>query len=601
MSVADMITRQAAGATFFRADLHIHSYGASHDVADQTMTPEAIVAMAAAENISVVAITDHNDISNVDRAVTAAESTDVLVIPGVELSTSQGHLLCYFSTPKELVRFFAQLNIADPGKNTSRCQQSILECLNQVENLGGFGILAHVDTPAGFEHEVPGASPHKVDVICHPGLLGIELKNAASDISFCPKDPNTDRTRMGNSRISRLSLGSKQFLARVLNSDAHALTALGRNAANAKRVTRYKMDAPNFAALKLALEDADARVRIEDQIPSSVPRVHGMALSGGFLNGQVIRFSPNLNCIIGGRGTGKSTTFEGIRCLIEHSGEPNKLVDSEVWPDQINILWQDKAGQQHSLMRHKNEEIKNLDDPDFGPCQFDIDCFGQGDAVKISQHAQTNPLVLLTYLDKFVDLKTPLKDEDIARDELLSLQTEIEKAGHNVELIPQYARQLEITTRQLAAMQQPEVKELIELQRQLATERTLRIDIATKLERLKTGDDESVYKTIPGEIVALADPAALKLGTAEYQAIVNETTALQSTVGEAQKKVMTGISELEKVIGTQVGSGKRKNRMHRTKSMRKRKSLRPLKSSSIWPLLPNSLRMKPLLGKTCVP
>ncbi len=30
------------GAQFRNVDLHIHSYGASHDVKDATMTPEAI-------------------------------------------------------------------------------------------------------------------------------------------------------------------------------------------------------------------------------------------------------------------------------------------------------------------------------------------------------------------------------------------------------------------------------------------------------------------------------------------------------------------------------------------------------------------------------
>ena len=46
MSIAALIDDQAAGATFYRADLHLHSYPASHDVTDTTMTPESIVAAA---------------------------------------------------------------------------------------------------------------------------------------------------------------------------------------------------------------------------------------------------------------------------------------------------------------------------------------------------------------------------------------------------------------------------------------------------------------------------------------------------------------------------------------------------------------------------
>ena len=331
---------------------------------------------------------------------------------------------------------------------------------------------------------MPGASPHKTDVLCHPALLGIELKHASSPISYADGDSDSERARMGRERINRLKLGSKQNLARVLNSDAHALEALGRNAANARRVTRYKMDAPSFDGLRVALEDADARVRIEDLIPQAVPRILGLHIDGGFLSSQVIQFSPNLNCIIGGRGTGKSTAFEAVRCLVGDRSESN-VVDSEVWPEQLHLFWEDQAGQQHTLFRPKDGELQNLDNPDIGPCSFDIDCFGQGEAARISLQAQTNPLALLNYLDKFVDLDDAIAAEENAREQLLILQSEIEKAEQNVQLIPQYERLLATTKQQLAALQKPEVKELIELQRELATERELRTQIVAKVREAK--------------------------------------------------------------------------------------------------------------------
>ena len=71
---------------------------------------------------------------------------------------------------------------------------------------------------------------HKGDVLCHKALLAIELKSASSSVSYTDTDPDTDRTNIGRLRISQLKLGSEQFLVRVLNSDAHTLNALGRNA-----------------------------------------------------------------------------------------------------------------------------------------------------------------------------------------------------------------------------------------------------------------------------------------------------------------------------------------------------------------------------------
>lgn len=559
MSISDDIDAQSSGAMFYRADLHIHSYGGSHDVTDATMTSENIVATAVAESIAIISIADHNDISNVKLAIEIGARNGVMVIPGVELSTAQGHLLCYFPDYPRLAKFIAGLAIVDGGLPTSRCQQSILECLTAADAQGGFGILAHVDVASGFEHDNPGGSPHKVDVICHPALAGIELKQATSDIHYSPADSQAERAHMGRQRIERLGLGSRQYLARIMNSDSHALNALGRNAANDKRITRYKMDVPSFAALKIALEDADARVRIEDLIPQAVPHVVGIAMEGGFLDKQVIHFSRNLNCIIGGRGTGKSTTFEGVRCLVDTDEEAGKVVDSEVWPDTIHFIWQDKAGQRHLLVRHKEQPLENVNDSDGGPRAFDIDCFGQGDAARISIEAQRNPLALLNYLDKFVDFGAFLEEEAAARDELLELQTAIENAEQQVALIPQYQRQLQTTQNALAAMQKPEVKALIELQRHLATERELRTQIVIKLKQLKNNGDVATQANAADEITRLANPSALALGREEFEAILTEVGVFKSLVVGAKQQIAAGALALDAAIGSHTAAWKVKD------------------------------------------
>lgn len=79
---------ESDGARFYRGDLHIHSYKASHDVSDTVMTPQAIVDTAIQERLQIVAIADHNEIANVQAVVAAGEAAGILVIPAVELSTS---------------------------------------------------------------------------------------------------------------------------------------------------------------------------------------------------------------------------------------------------------------------------------------------------------------------------------------------------------------------------------------------------------------------------------------------------------------------------------------------------------------------------------
>ncbi|MDI1338986.1 TrlF family AAA-like ATPase [Polaromonas sp.] len=578
MDAFDAITIQPVGATFYRGDLHIHSYGASHDVADVNMTPEAIVRAAIQEDLHVIAIADHNDIRNVSAALKAAENSQLLVIPAVELSTPQGHLLCYFSDFPALQRFFGKLPIADSGSPNSRCQYSMLECLNHAQDVGGICLLAHVDAPSGFEFENPGASPHKADVLSHSSLVGIELKSAASAVCYAPNDADGVRKGLGEERVRRLQLGSKQYLARVLSSDAHTLISLGRNAGNDRKVTRFKMDKPSFEALKIALENADARVRIEEQVPAAIPKVVGLQFEGGFLSGQCIQFSQNLNCIVGGRGTGKSTAFESVRTLVAGDGDTSPVIDSEVWPEELFLIWRDKAGQLQKLRRLKGEDIENLDAPDVGPTSFDIDCFGQGDAAKISLQAQSDPLALLLYLDRFIPLARALGEEITVRDELLQLQTEIESAEQKVDQIPQFESLLNVAKSQLTALQKPEVKELIDLQRQLSSEREIRNQIDVLVGEAKEGATLSSRNAAKG-IRELADPKELTVGRVEFQAIAQGATTFDAALAAAEMGVKSSMLDFELIVKAQVAQWKVKESSAQVKIDAKKRELEALRVS----------------------
>lgn len=545
-----------SGARFYRADLHIHSFGGSHDVKDPTMTPSAIVQTALEENLDVIAVTDHNEITNVEATVSAANG-NLLVVPGVELSTPDGHLLCYLPTVDALNRFLGRIDIVDRGSQISRCQTAILESLKHLEQLGGFGILAHVDIANGFEMTRPGGSPHKIDVLCHRALLGIELKAGASDVSYSDSDPDSTRSGIGAERISRLGLGAKQFLARVMNSDSHTLALLGKNAQGDRRVTRVKMDRPSFDALRIALEDADARIRIEDQIPPKVPSILGVAFEGGFLAGQRIHFSPNLSCIIGGRGTGKSTTFEAIRCL---SGQPSdsSVVDSEVWPTALELFWCDQAGLTHTLVRPIDGEVSNVDNPASGPGAFTIESYGQGETARISKEAQNNPIALLTYLDRFVDLGATSDEEQKARNELLSLQGEIEKATKSVDAIPQAERELATIQQQLTALERANAKEVIELQRKLAEERELRSTITAQLTEIREGIDSMSPKDAVDKLVSLADPTRLAIGATELTSILTSARAFEVTATNAKTQTKASFTTLQQSADQQLAAWKKK-------------------------------------------
>ncbi len=533
------------GSRFYRCDLHVHSYGGSHDVKDATMTPEAIVDTAVREGLSVIAVTDHNEINNVQRALDATHGKSVLVLPGVELSTPQGHLLCYLPDIAALQQFHGRLQFAERQTQNSRCNNSIFECLEECHALKGFAILAHVDSDKGYEKEVPGGGPHKADVVSHPGLLGIELKHATSEVSFGEDDPDVGRKNMGGQRIVRLNLGLRQFLARVMNSDAHSLEALGKNAEGDRRVTRVKMNAPSFDALRLGLEDAEARVRIEAQIPFSVPHIVGLHMEGGFVADQTIHFSPNLNCIIGGRGAGKSTSLESVRCL-SREGTTAYMVDTEVWPTRLDLFWRDQAGHVTALTRPIGCDVENVDDPSMGPTNFDIECFGQGEASKISESAKESPLALLKYLDGFIDFSEAMQEETTAREALLASQNNLEKATQQVELMPVWKQRLSSTQTQIAALEKANAKEVLGLQRHLAAEKQTRVSLLNKVKSIKQSLAGTGLSDEVTELCELGDLTAEDV-TNELTTIHNAAVQFATDVEQAHGDLQTKFSALEKI------------------------------------------------------
>jgi predicted metal-dependent phosphoesterase TrpH len=74
-----------------QADLHIHTTYSS----DSTVTPKALVEQLVAHNsVKVAAITDHDTVKGLSVALKLASVySDILIIPGVEISTLQGDLL----------------------------------------------------------------------------------------------------------------------------------------------------------------------------------------------------------------------------------------------------------------------------------------------------------------------------------------------------------------------------------------------------------------------------------------------------------------------------------------------------------------------------
>ena len=81
-------------------DLHIHT-----NASDGSLSPEKVVEIAARLRLSAISITDHDSIDAIARARVAARHHELVVVPGIELSTvfeqATPHILLYFITPDQ--------------------------------------------------------------------------------------------------------------------------------------------------------------------------------------------------------------------------------------------------------------------------------------------------------------------------------------------------------------------------------------------------------------------------------------------------------------------------------------------------------------------
>jgi len=140
-----------------KADLHIHS---SYSF-DSTSSIEVVLEQAAFRaKLNVIAITDHNEFSGALRAAELAPRYGIEVIPGIEISTREGHLLALFLREPIPARL------------------SLLETIHRAGEQGGLCIAAH--PMARAVHSLSAASIRKAAT--HPDLrrvfIGLETINA---------------------------------------------------------------------------------------------------------------------------------------------------------------------------------------------------------------------------------------------------------------------------------------------------------------------------------------------------------------------------------------------------------------------------------------
>lgn len=199
-------------------DLHCHS----HFSADGVSTPEQMVTAARSRGLAGFAITDHNTCEAVDyfrsRGFLRGDGypvEELLIVPGVEVSTAEGHLLC--------------LGVAEFPRMVGEPAAAVCA---EVHRLGGVAIPAHP-----YDKYRSGIREGTLDRL---PLDAIEVFNAAS-------------TRRHYNTLAA-AYAARRNLPGIAASDSHHPDALGR------ATTTFELAEISLKAILTALRQEPAEL-----------------------------------------------------------------------------------------------------------------------------------------------------------------------------------------------------------------------------------------------------------------------------------------------------------------------------------------------------
>lgn len=299
------------GARFFKCALQVNPFQYVIDnarktsFADEVSYNAGLVAGLVDRGIEVIAITDHFRVAASVSLWRAAEAAGIIVLPGFEAVSKEGvHYLCLFDRskrPEAIERAIGACGVHGDGKGAVGGLDS-LELLQCAQEWGAAFVAAHVVGANGLLSTLKGAPRAKVWT--SPLLMACSLPGPVSAAQAAYRDILSNRDPAHKRQRPVAVVNAKDV------SDPSDLDMPGT-------WSWIKASEMSVEGLRQAFLDPESRIRLpSDPVPEPHTEFLAVAWEGGFLDGVGFRFNENLNTLIGGRGSGKSTVIESLRYVL---------------------------------------------------------------------------------------------------------------------------------------------------------------------------------------------------------------------------------------------------------------------------------------------
>lgn len=346
------------GLRWYKCDFHLHTMNSKCYKEREKDVPEMWVKETENKGLQCIAITDHNDYRGIDEIKKLCEQAGIIAFPGVELSceTSKIHMLIIFDTKcsgddvreyLNLIGIFKE-SLAD---SSYTCKGDIYEVCAKAREKGALVIAAHIDEFNGI-NEMSYDNIKKILDRKHIDAVQIVNKNIWDEYekTHNEKEISEKLSEKYGEPISEdkvkswhkaYSLAKNSELPMLTFSDnpcaenesKHGLWGIGRC------YTWLKMNqTPGLESVRQALISYDLRTKNIFECsnrPDSEPElwIKSIKVSNTTLNNKNdinVNFNPQLNTIIGGRGSGKSSIIRTIAgALLSFDAEKLPMIKAE--------------------------------------------------------------------------------------------------------------------------------------------------------------------------------------------------------------------------------------------------------------------------------
>lgn len=423
--------------------------GAAHGLTEDAYNT-ALVAGCIKSEIQVVGIADHGCVEGVEKLRQALEAKDIVVFPGFEIaSTEKVHMVCLYpaGTPiNTLNQHLGALGLPAGGKKTDPSTLGCLAIAEKVAKQGGFWYAAHATGASGLLRlQQDGGGLTHIWCDCDKVLAA----QIPADVDAIPETEAQKILRNKNAQYRR-----ERKIALINSKDVRKPDDLD----NARTYSWVKMTEPTLDALRLACRDPESRVRLSHEVnPTYYSRIDRIVVRRGYLEDLELDLSPNLNAVVGGRGTGKSTLIEAIRYALElapsskdalraHTGVIDANFAKEKAGIEITLTSFQQNCEQYVVSRYHGEPAKVLDEQgkvlQLSPRDVlpRVEVYGQNELLAIVQNDQAKANLLGRFLPDDASIKQELVAIQASlrknREEIDTLETKVAEIADKLLQVP---------------------------------------------------------------------------------------------------------------------------------------------------------------------